>query len=540
MRDSAVALLEMAAVRTVERRAGQRLNRGESLPVAPREDRPVVSRAAADRLARILGGELPRLLPEWLAAAAGAGLRLPAYLLPEVLDRAARDRSLRSHAGALAGQRGRWLARVGAAQWAYLLEEPTGDGETWQLGTPGDRRELMRRMRRDDPGAAREMLAGTWEKETPDDRAAFLAAFGEGLSMDDEEFLEAALDDRRREVRQCAADLLTRLPESRLARRMVARAGQCLRPADTGPGSDSDSGSGSGSGSDSGFGFGFGFGSGSGSGSASGDSGSASRPGSDSARPGFASGPGPGFASGPGSGFASRPGSGPASRPGPGPASRPGSGSGAVERGPVRRVVVEPPSACDAAAQRDGVRPTPPRGTGEKGWWLQQIVARTPLTYWTELFGAEPDAIVRMDFGDWQREVRGGWVRAAVLQRDPAWARALFAWDPLAELLAALPAGEREELAAGFVREQAVDGQMIMVLGGAEAPWGPVLTRAVLAKIVEVAGEQPWNVDELARLVAERADPGLHAAAERLSSEPSVQAIAAVLRFRSDMLKELS
>jgi hypothetical protein len=42
--------------------------------------------------------------------------------------------------------------------------------------------------------------------------------------MDDEPFLEAALDDRSKEVRRAAAALLDRLPESRRARRMLERA----------------------------------------------------------------------------------------------------------------------------------------------------------------------------------------------------------------------------------------------------------------------------------------------------------------------------
>jgi hypothetical protein len=41
--------------------------------------------------------------------------------------------------------------------------------------------------------------------------------------MDDEPFLETALDDRSKEVRRTAAELLARLPESRLAQRMLAR-----------------------------------------------------------------------------------------------------------------------------------------------------------------------------------------------------------------------------------------------------------------------------------------------------------------------------
>ncbi|MFC7649875.1 hypothetical protein ACFQX6_63245 [Streptosporangium lutulentum] len=48
-----------------------------------------------------------------------------------------------------------------------------------------------------------------------------------------------------------------------------------------------------------------------------------------------------------------------------------------------------------------------------------------------------------MKIVDWGREVMAGWVRATVLQGDPEWARELFAWDPLADLLAALPPPSR-------------------------------------------------------------------------------------------------
>ncbi|MFI0418489.1 DUF5691 domain-containing protein [Spongiactinospora sp. 9N601] len=491
--DPAVDLLERAAVETVRRRAGQRLSRGEPLPPAPAEDRPAVSRAAADRLARILGGEHSRLLPEWLAEAARQGLRVPPHLLPELLDHAAKDRSIRPHVAALAARRGRWLATLHDAAWPFLAKELTtppahpaapglpgvpgagtpgqaglvgpdtpgapgsgeaagrrpGDsdvagggveadgGEVWRLGTQGDRVAYLAGLRAVDPGAAPALLSRGWEREGPDDRAAFLGVLEEGLSAGDEPFLEGALDDRRREVRQAAADLLTRLPGSRLGERMAERGRRCLRP------------------------------------------------------------------------------------------------SGG-------RIAVVPPETCDAGMARDGVRAAPPRGTGERSWWLQQVVARTPLRVWAEVFGVPPDILVGMKIIDWGREVRAGWVRAAVLQRDPAWARALFAVDPLAELLAVLRPAEQEALAADFVARHPVDGQLIMVLGGAAAPWGPALTRAVLHKILDVAGTQPWNLGELIRLAGERADPAQHQAAAGLSLEPPVQEVAAVLRYRSDMLKELS
>ncbi|GAA3799072.1 DUF5691 domain-containing protein [Sphaerisporangium flaviroseum] len=460
-------LLGQAAAHTVGARAGQRLHRGEPLPAASPEEQPPVPRAAGERVARILDGEQPRLLAEWLEAAAARRYHLPPKLVPRVLDHGVRDRSLRSPIGVLAGARGRWLAELNPS-WAYLLEEATahlagtglltpsggaigtggatgspGDEEPddgthhfWAFGTRGDRLSYLRSLRAADPARARALLRRGWEKESPEDRAAFVHAMAEGLSMADEPFLEGALDDRRREVRSQAADLLTRLPESRLGRRMAERAARCVR--------------------------------------LSGD-----------------------------------------------------------------RLQAEPPEACDGDMERDGVRARAPGGTGQRSWWLQQIVAHTPLAFWTESFDRTAKQIVALNLGEWAREIRLGWERAAVLQNDPVWARALFAVEPLTDLLAVLPPGERADKAAELVHDQPVDGQLIMMLGGVPAPWGEALTKAVLEKILHTAGRQPWNLGELVRLASERADPAMHEVAARLSPEPPVQEVAATLRFRFDMLAEL-
>ncbi|MFF5245183.1 DUF5691 domain-containing protein [Streptosporangium sp. NPDC000095] len=441
---SEVELLGRAAVHTLRMRAGRRpVAAGEPPAVAAPEEQPAVSRAAGERLSRILGGEQPRMLTEWLETAAARGYRLSPHLLPELLDHAAKDRSIRPHLGVLAGNRGRWLAGLNPA-WAFLLEEVTGAAATgsdevseiWEFGTFGDRRVHLGALRATDPARARELLAAGWEKETAEDRAAFLEVLVTGLSPDDEPFLEAALDDRRREVRNQAADLLTRLPGSRLALRMAERVARYVT----------------------------------------------------------------------------------------------------VSGGEIH---VTPPVACDSSMERDGIRAKPPRGTGERSWWLQQAVARTPLGVWPRLLGRPPRDLVRMKVVDWGRELMAGWVRASVIQGDPEWALELFAWDPLADLLAALPRDKQEIVAADFVRRHGLDGQLIMVLGGAAAPWGPVLATAVLQKIIDVSGTQPWNLGELARLAGERVDPALHDMAGRLSPEPPIQEVAALLRFRDDMLKEL-
>lgn len=88
---------------------------------------------------------------------------------------------------------------------------------------------LLRRARRADPALGLELVRSTWDADSPRDRAAFLAELDEGLSDADEPFLEAALDDRRKEVRLAAAGVLRRLPTSRLARRMAERARPLLR-----------------------------------------------------------------------------------------------------------------------------------------------------------------------------------------------------------------------------------------------------------------------------------------------------------------------
>ncbi|GLW96913.1 DUF5691 domain-containing protein [Microtetraspora sp. NBRC 16547] len=435
-----VDLLEQAAVRVIRARAGQRPHRGRPLPPAPPETRPLVGRGAGDRLARILAGEQGRLLAEWLEIAAGSGVRVPARLVPRLLDLGARDQSIRAHLGVLAGTRGRWLAGLNPA-WSYLQEEPTdghaGSADVWEFGTSGDRRAFLAALRATDPAAARELLVAGWGKETPEDRAAFTQILAEGLTMADEPFLEDALDDRRREVRQAAADLLTRLPESRLGTRMAGRAARLLTR-------DGD------------------------------------------------------------------------------------------------RLRATAPQACDSTMERDGVRARPPSGTGNRGWWLQQVIAHTPLSFWTGHLGRSPAEITAMEVGDWAREVRMGWTRAAILQRDVLWARALIEVEPLTDLLAILPPAEQSRMAAEFVRRHPVDGQMIMMLGGIPRPWGVPLAKAVLEKIAATSTAQPWNASELARLAGERFDPSAYEQVARLRDLPEVHEVSATLRFRYDMARELA
>jgi hypothetical protein len=214
------ALLRRAAVLALYRAAGARPATVGALPApAPLETGRPCPAAAADHLRAILDGMHPSVLAEWLRAAAGAGVLAPPEHLPELLERADGDADLAELVEPLLGARGRWVADAQGFEWAASGEP----AERWSLGSPFARRHLLRTLRATHPAAGRELLAGTWEEETARDREAFVAELRGGLSLDDEAFLERALDARQEGVRAQAAELLSAVPGSRLGGRMADR-----------------------------------------------------------------------------------------------------------------------------------------------------------------------------------------------------------------------------------------------------------------------------------------------------------------------------
>ncbi|AFZ67722.1 DUF5691 domain-containing protein [Deinococcus peraridilitoris] len=224
-------VLGQAAALGLQRRAGGQVETTARtpLPSSPPEERPAVDEHAARRLGQILVAH-PTLLPEWLLLAARTGRRAPHGALPALLDAGRQSRALRPLVLPLLGGRGAWLAQHNRDwSWALGAEDEGETAEIWQTAGREARALALRRERERDPRAALALLSSTWASEPPDDRAAFMAALSVNLSQADEDFLEAALDDRRREVRAQAADLLAQLPQSRLARRMHSRLAPLLQ-----------------------------------------------------------------------------------------------------------------------------------------------------------------------------------------------------------------------------------------------------------------------------------------------------------------------
>jgi hypothetical protein len=146
-----------------------------------------------------------------------------------------------------------------------------------------------------------------------------------------------------------------------------------------------------------------------------------------------------------------------------------------------KKLAVEPPDDPDDAARRDGlVQPGP--GTSKRNRWLQQIVMGAPLEVWSEATGAEPAKVLAMMAADDALVLYGALTAAAAGRGDRAWARALLMTSPDTRLLAVLPADEREAFLERRVATMTL-GKVAAELRMSPRPWGPGLSRAVLAAI---------------------------------------------------------
>ncbi len=220
------AFLTTAGAYAAWRQAGHKpAQLSTSTPVAEPEDLPPISVESAAHLRQMLAGHFQIVLPEWLRAVADAGRRVPFELLPAMLDRARQDRDLRPLITATGGKRAAWLSTRNP-QWSFGV----GDSpELWETGTKDQRIAVLRSLRKRDPAEARTKLQSVWKDEPAGTRAAFLAELHTRLSIEDEPFLEELLDDRSKEVRRSAIELLSRLPSSRFVARMTARATPLLQ-----------------------------------------------------------------------------------------------------------------------------------------------------------------------------------------------------------------------------------------------------------------------------------------------------------------------
>lgn len=193
--------------------------------------RPLAPKALCSALEQILVSKPQQhLLATALGLVAECGWRLPAPLLLRVLNEAAHRHEERDavlgvideRAAAVLRDHPVWGKRV--EPLVSLHSGDSGDDSVWRLGTTTQRLAYFRRLRAQDPAAARTLLVASWQKEKAETREGIVEALTTGLSEADLPLLEMAITDRSGGVRQAAAQVLLHLPGSGLVQRAEALA----------------------------------------------------------------------------------------------------------------------------------------------------------------------------------------------------------------------------------------------------------------------------------------------------------------------------
>lgn len=146
------------------------------------------------------------------------------------------------------------------------------------------------------------------------------------------------------------------------------------------------------------------------------------------------------------------------------------------------------PAECDKAMQRDGIEPKPPQGTGEKAWWLAQMIAAAPLASLTAAWKATPDEIlVAASDGDFDALLTSAFTRAACAQRDAAWADALaernieaVRLQDMPVLVTVLTPQAREARTTALLQNTATRGAGAACVDACSHAWSQAFSRVVL------------------------------------------------------------
>ncbi|MEY3367093.1 MAG: hypothetical protein RI973_248 [Bacteroidota bacterium] len=245
--EAARVLAEAAALYSQVRKAGYVFStyNGELVAQTVEEEKKTCSHQSLNHLRLLLEGGYGFLLPEFFRLLKARGYSFPAQHLAALLLRPDAKKWVPPLLETL-GERGRWLLRQHPT-WRNFIQMPDVD---WYTANLEERLVLLNHVRRHEPAVGLELLAQTWQETPLAERKELIKALQTGLSMVDEPFLECCLDDSRKEIRQLAAGLLSRLPDSRFCERMFQRAAACLSwdgkqlgfhfPDDIGPEADRD------------------------------------------------------------------------------------------------------------------------------------------------------------------------------------------------------------------------------------------------------------------------------------------------------------
>lgn len=139
---------------------------------------------------------------------------------------------------------------------------------------------------------------------------------------------------------------------------------------------------------------------------------------------------------------------------------------------------VELPEQLDQAARRDGITDRREPGHGSHVSWLIQLLGATPLSTWD----TDPDHAVRLA----PPEVRTGWTKAALRQRNQAWLAALARNAPSPELMSALEPATATDILAGIRKLDARFGGLLAACPG---PWSEMFSVYLVNRLRDANAE---------------------------------------------------
>lgn len=192
---------------------------------------------------------------------------------------------------------------------------------------------------------------------------------------------------------------------------------------------------------------------------------------------------------------------------------------------------IEPPTEGNQDWERDGITlQLPAYVKGARAWWLEQLVALAPLTFWQQTLEQSPEQLWEWSRrSDWKTALRQGWLRALDTQHDLRWLPLLQSMDNdaraqalLPPLLAQLSSGQREALWMQRLQCKPGPGALMDAINHIDGSMGPVdvlspdisqwiveaLSRAMHGKPAQ-GHRHGWQADRAVLACARRLDAGV-------------------------------
>jgi hypothetical protein len=183
-------------------------------------------------------------------------------------------------------------------------------------------------------------------------------------------------------------------------------------------------------------------------------------------------------------------------------------------------LTIEPPEAFSPAWATDGIEEkTAATGQGHKGYWINQLAAQTPLSYWNRFAKAPSGVLELIKKSPWQKELITAFEAAAVTQKNSVWAMALLEANPRSHcLLVVLSAADREAWLLGRIAELPITEIFAHALNLPN--WSNDLSRALIGELKKPISSSPYDLYQQIPALAYKVTPATFAEALEGWNEP--------------------